>query len=259
MARDPRGVKRGNTRPYHHGDLRKALVEASIEILREEGATALTLRSAARRVGVSHAAPKNHFGDLRGLLAAVATTGFIGLAAALAEAKRGQGAREGLVASAVAYVGFALASPGAFRAMFHPLLAERGFASVEGAPSSLEVASRAAFGELVGGVVAAQGAGVVAPGDAEGKSLAAWAMVHGLASLTVDAQLAGKGIDAAPEALARLAAGYLLDGVSAAKDASRAGIPARTVRANAAPKRGMKPNDRAERRPARGSGKKVRG
>ena len=69
-------AKKPPARPYHHGHLREALVAASCAILDEEGAQALTLRSAARRVGVSHAAPKNHFGDLAGLMSAVAAEGF---------------------------------------------------------------------------------------------------------------------------------------------------------------------------------------
>ena len=220
-------VKSKQARPYHHGDLRQALVLASIAILKEEGATALTLRSAARRVGVSHAAPKNHFGDLRGLFAAVAIAGFRGLAKALHEARSGRDARLGLVAAAQAYVRFAVESPGAFRAMFHPVLAERSVVP------ELEEASRAAFAELVTGIVAAQAAGVVTPGDAEGKSLTAWSFVHGLASLAVDAQLTGKGISTPPEVLAALGAQHLFDGLGnvggvAQKRAMKRATPGKT-------------------------------
>ena len=62
---------------YHHGDLKQALVSAGIKILKEEGVTALTLRSAARAAGVSHSAPYAHFTDKQSLLAAISTRGFI--------------------------------------------------------------------------------------------------------------------------------------------------------------------------------------
>lgn len=195
-------------RAYHHGDLAAALVDASIRILRDEGLEGLTLRSAARSVGVSHAAPKNHFGDLRGLLAAVAVRGFGGLRDELAAARRERSPAEALVASGVAYVRFATRSPGELRAMFHPLLADRAVTP------ELAAASRAAFQELYGAVEVAQREGAVAPGDTLGKSLAAWSLVHGLACLSVDGQLAGKGIAAEPAELAALVSRYLLDGVA---------------------------------------------
>jgi AcrR family transcriptional regulator len=63
-------------RAYHHGNLKSALVAAGVDILESEGMVALTLRAIAARVGVSHTAPKNHFGSLRGLLTAIAAEGF---------------------------------------------------------------------------------------------------------------------------------------------------------------------------------------
>lgn len=64
------------TRPYHHGALREALLEAAERILDEKGTSGLTLRAAARETGASHAAPKNHFGDLSGLLSELAAVGY---------------------------------------------------------------------------------------------------------------------------------------------------------------------------------------
>src|SRR5262252_4364083 len=69
--------------PYHHGSLREAMLEASERILERDGITGLTLRAAAREAGVSHAAPKNHFGDIRGLLSELAAAGFARFGAAL--------------------------------------------------------------------------------------------------------------------------------------------------------------------------------
>src|SRR5262245_52005851 len=75
----PRPPRRAAT--YHHGALREALLAAAEGILERDGITGLTLRAAARAAGVSHAAPKNHFGDLAGLLSDLAATGFERLAA----------------------------------------------------------------------------------------------------------------------------------------------------------------------------------
>src|SRR5688572_4088998 len=63
-------------RPYHHGDLRRAMVQAALEILRETQSLELSLRELARRAGVSHNAPYKHFADKRELLAAVSAAGF---------------------------------------------------------------------------------------------------------------------------------------------------------------------------------------
>ena len=70
-------------KPYHHGDLRSAVLAAAEKILETEGVDALTLRAVARMVGVSHTAPKNHFGDLEGLLSELAAVGYRRFGAAL--------------------------------------------------------------------------------------------------------------------------------------------------------------------------------
>lgn len=203
-------AKKPPARPYHHGHLREALVAASCAILDEEGAQALTLRSAARRVGVSHAAPKNHFGDLAGLMSAVAAEGFRRLAVVmLAAAAKKKDPVARLIEVGVAYAGFARASPGHFRAMFHPSLGPR-------APGSeLEQASTAALSALVSAVSAAQQAGQLRAGDPLELSLAAWSLVHGLAALVVDGHLANKGLPQDAEALARSFGELLYQGMKA--------------------------------------------
>src|SRR4051794_1257895 len=74
MPSKPRSDRPGA--PYHHGDLRRALIDAALTIVTEEGAWNFTLREVARRAGVSHAAPYNHFADKTALLAEVAALGF---------------------------------------------------------------------------------------------------------------------------------------------------------------------------------------
>ncbi|MEJ7729007.1 MAG: WHG domain-containing protein [Polyangiaceae bacterium] len=199
-------------RSYHHGDLRQALIGASIEILAEEGLLALTLRSAARKVGVSHAAPKNHFGDLRGLLTAVAAEGFRRMHEALEMARaraRRRGPAAALLAIGPAYVAFAMAAPGHFRAMFHPALGEHHQSD------ELASASSATFAVLVSSMAAAQRAGVVGGDDPVAASISAWSIVHGLASLAVDGHLARKGLSVDHGQLARTVTRHLFEGLGA--------------------------------------------
>ncbi|MBN9317540.1 MAG: TetR/AcrR family transcriptional regulator [Devosia sp.] len=108
------------SRPYHHGDLRKALLAAAVEELAEKGIEGLTLRGCARRAGVSHAAPAHHFGDVTGLLTEVAIAAQAKLAATMREAiaRAERGSAEHVIASALGYVRFALEHPGEFGLMF---------------------------------------------------------------------------------------------------------------------------------------------
>src|SRR5215204_3992851 len=112
---------------YHHGDLRRALVDAAIPLLRSGGAEALTLRAVAREAGVSQTAPYRHFADRAALVSAVADDGFRRLHARLVAAARAPAkttgraqhtARGGLQAIALAYVRFALEHPEEYRVMF---------------------------------------------------------------------------------------------------------------------------------------------
>lgn len=106
---------------YHHGDLRNALVAAGIEILEAEGLAGLSLRAIAARVGVSHTAPRNHFGSLRGLLTAIGTEGFRRHAAAMREGISDTSpGPDRLEAAMKGYVAFAEAHPALFQMMFSP-------------------------------------------------------------------------------------------------------------------------------------------
>ena len=104
---------------YHHGALRDALIHAAREILESQGYEALTLRAAARRVGVSQAAPYNHFADKAALLAAIAAQGFSEFAAAMRQEMDAEVEPQArLNATGIAYVGFATSNPGLFKLMF---------------------------------------------------------------------------------------------------------------------------------------------
>lgn len=171
---------------YHHGDLRAALLEAAEAVLDEAGPDALTLREAARRAGVSHAAPAHHFGDLAGLLTELASVGFDRLAARMQAAASAAPEGRRLAAVGRAYIRFAKGSPGLFQLMFRA----RG---LDYAKPHLRDASRAAFEELAGAMSAESGAPEpdAAPGPAFAAKLAgAWALVHGFAFLLIDGRLA---------------------------------------------------------------------
>lgn len=172
-----------NARPYHHGDLRRALLAAALDILRADGTAGLTLRAVARRAGVSHQAPYHHFADRAALVAAVAQDGFERLAAELGRAQRAAaGAVARLQETGVAYVVFAVRHPEHFRVMFGSELAERV------AHPDLDRAARRVFEQLL------EPAGALFPlqsSDSSTISATLWAVVHGLAMLLIDGQLPG--------------------------------------------------------------------
>jgi AcrR family transcriptional regulator len=106
-------------RPYHHGDLRRALIEAGRRLLEREGSAALSLRAVAREAGVSAAAPYHHFKDRAALLYAVAHEGQVALYTAMCAAfDSTEPGQQRIVAVGVAYVEFALANPALYRLMF---------------------------------------------------------------------------------------------------------------------------------------------
>ena len=196
-AAAPRG-KRGR---YHHGDLRRALLDAALAVLTEADARALTLREVARRAGVTHAAPYRHFTDKEALLAAVAEEGFRTLTEAMRAAlgAAGEDPVERVEALGVGYVKFALAHPAHFEMMFGPELTWR----VE--PCSLQDAADSAFDLLVASVQAGQAAGVLRGEMPLPFALLAWSTVHGLATLLVHGNLKHVADQLPPtaEALAR--------------------------------------------------------
>jgi AcrR family transcriptional regulator len=183
--------------PYHHGNLRRALLDAALETIASDGIAAVNLRDLARRCGVSHAAPAYHFGDRTGLLTAIATEGYAGLAAATADR---WAETASFLEVGVAYVRYAVDHPGHFAVMFRPDL-------VDVDDPELVRASAASAAMLYGPV------GSVAPVDGDDPArriaaTAAWALVHGIATLWLQGSLRG-GPDDDPENLTRAAARYL--------------------------------------------------
>jgi len=175
-------------RPYHHGNLRVALLESAEQTLNEGGE--LSLRELARQVGVSHAAPRRHFADKQALLDALAEDGFerLGddLRSALAAADPSFEAR--LLAFGRAYVRFATE---------HAALLELMFAGKHrpGAADSLRAAADRAFEAPLALIAEGQAGGEVVPGDPERVSIVAWAALQGLASLVNAEMLERAGLD----------------------------------------------------------------
>ncbi|WP_394842071.1 TetR/AcrR family transcriptional regulator [Pendulispora brunnea] len=194
MARLPGGL-RPQKKPagrYHHGELRRALLDAALGIVEKDGTGAVSLSAAARRVGVSPQASYNHFRDKGALLAAMAEEGLRGLERSMREAGAADlGEGERLEAIGVAYVAHASAHPAHFRLLSAPELADKT------EHPQLLAAYEAAFGVLLAAIEACQATGVVRKADARKLARAAWAMVHGVAWLLVDGQFAVAGADAA--------------------------------------------------------------
>jgi AcrR family transcriptional regulator len=176
-------------RPYHHGDLRAALLQAAVDEIGIAGPSALSLRQVSRRAGVSHTAAAYHFGDKAGLLTAVAVEGYRLLGDALAAAR----AAGGLLDVGVAYVEFAVGHRAYFDVMFRPELHRRDDPGLREA--------RAKTAEIL--------YGTPAPTPAElADGVAAWAIVHGIATLWLDDNLpAALGQD--PSAITRVVASRL--------------------------------------------------
>lgn len=180
-------------RPYHHGDLRAALLAAAERELEEKGLEGFALRGVAKRAGVSHAAPAHHFGDSEGLLSALAAEGFRRFLAAQLdrEGVAGPDQRDRLIAAGLGYVDFALAHPALFRLMFSS--ARPNFATAE-----LRAAAGAAQRHLLDHAAALRGvdpASVtaivdLAPGT-RADVTALWAMAHGLADLLQAGRILG--------------------------------------------------------------------
>jgi AcrR family transcriptional regulator len=175
-------------RPYHHGDLRRAIVNAALEVLGETQSLEFSLRELARRAGVSHNAPYKHFVDKRELLAAVSAAGFEMLAKRMARATAGFGSpREQLFAMLRAYIAHGVDNPALYSLMFGGYLSgpDRGRPAIE-----LAEAEKAK--SLLADVIVAGGLGRAIPENSRnerkiaGAILACWSLVHGLTLLLAD-------------------------------------------------------------------------
>ncbi|MEN3539815.1 TetR/AcrR family transcriptional regulator [Microbispora sp. ZYX-F-249] len=171
---------------YHHGNLRRAVLDAALQAIGESGPAGWSLRELARRAGVSHAAPAHHFGDKTGLLTAVAAEGFELFADSLERA-----AGDDVFAVGVAYVRFAIDHRPYFEVMFRPELYR---ADDPGMRSARERAAH----------VLVTSAGALSPSPAQDRltTIAAWSLAHGFAGLWLSGSLP-ESAQGDPETIAR--------------------------------------------------------
>lgn len=167
-------------RTYHHGNLRRSLLDEALVTIRAEGVGAVTLREIGARLGVSRTALYRHFADKRALLAAVATEGFRMLRHQLLEAW-GEG-RDPAAFDAMghAYVRFAVENPAHYRVMFG------GYLDTKDEGSELSQEAAGAFQSLVEALAELQGRAVVRDDDLLLMARFVWAVVHGVALLCID-------------------------------------------------------------------------
>lgn len=177
-------TKRKPASRYHHGDLRRALIEEAVRTIGKEGVEGLTLREVGSRLGVSRTALYRHFSDKSTLLAAVAREGFIRFGQDLQDAwNSGPGTRRGLELMGVAYVRFAVAHPSHYRVMFGD------FRHLSDKDPDLQTAAAASFDVLVQALLSLQKAGLVHPDEPKVLAQYIWAIVHGIAMLAINGQL----------------------------------------------------------------------
>jgi AcrR family transcriptional regulator len=185
---------------YHHGDLRRALLEAARQLAEECGIDSFTLREVARRARVSHAAPYHHFADKTALVEALAIETYKRLAQVLQRAcdRKGGNALDRLGAIGIAYVEFAVEHPAEFRLLTRfevcPPPSNTQLIGTFALPP-LEEAANEAYNVLIGAIQAGQEAKLITEGDLESLALTCWSSVHGLAVLLLDG-LIGKSAHA---------------------------------------------------------------
>src|ERR1043166_3306241 len=192
---------------YHHGDLRRALVQEVVRTIQRHGVETLTLRAVAQTLGVSRTALYRHFADKSALLGTVAGEGFRTLRLALADAwERGGHGRRGFEEMGVGYGAFAVANPSYYRVMFG------GFIDAAAGTPELANEGRGAFQLLVDAIVEQQEKDLLRDDDPLQMALFIWAMVHGIAMLAIDGQMHGRNTE--PEALTRYAIDRVRHGIA---------------------------------------------
>lgn len=180
-------ASKSKAKPYHHGDLRNALLQAALKLLAESGQENLSLREVAVRAGVSSGAPYRHFENKEALLAALAEGGFRRLESAIAEAvaKHPQHPVKQLREIARTYLGMAEENPPFFKVMFGP------YDTHDPVQKDVIPICEKVFMDLAGIFIKGIADGHLRKQDPERMALSYWAMLHGLSMLLIDKKLGG--------------------------------------------------------------------
>ena len=215
--------RRTARRPFHHGNLAPALVEAALALLDETQDWGFSLREVARRAGVSHNAPYKHFPEKRDLLAAVAARGFEALTEHTLSSLEGLAdARARLLACGRAFVALGIANPALYRLMFSAVLTS----PAAGRPAIEKVAAAKARAVVDAALADAVRSGVLPssmanPSEGAAASLAIWSILHGLTMLAIN-DFVGPPKDV--ETLVNPILGALLNGIASHPPALPANI-----------------------------------
>ena len=203
MARKMTAARRDS---YHHGDLKRALTSAALSLVAEKGPKGFTLTEAARRAGVSAAAPYRHFADKAELLATVAEQGFLELHAELAAAVDAvTEPKARVIELGRVYVRWAVTHPDRYQVMFGAEIAKADH-------PSLAAAAELAFGDLLDAITTCQEAAIVKGRDPREIAGPLWSLVHGVASLAIGGELGAVGIEQDPETMIAGVVAQLLGG-----------------------------------------------
>ncbi len=171
-------------RPYHHGNLRDAVLDAARMMVSKEGTAGLSLRALARVVGVSHPAIYNHFSDREALLAELSTEALLELGRTQRVAlSKATSVLDGIVRLATAYFRYGVSDPARLRLAFAP-----EFARSAGYPA-LRAAADAAEAPAIEAVTRAADEGLLPHRAIRERTVAQWAMVHGYTVLAIDGRL----------------------------------------------------------------------
>ncbi len=176
-------ITAAKSKPYHHGDLRQALILGGLQVLAKQGIHGLNLREVARVAGVSHTAPYRHFADKDALVAAIAEDGFRQLTTVIDSANQcgSDQATDKLLMAAELYVRFALEHTDHFKVMFS------GVRHVESHPG-LYAISKQGFNFLLTTIIEGQRRKELVEGEPEAMAKTIWALMHGLATLLIEKQ-----------------------------------------------------------------------
>ena len=179
------------SKSYHHGDLKNALIKAGVEILSKDGIEGLSLRKVAQRAGVSHNAPYSHFPDKQSLIAAISTEGFKQLYQELdtAVSTYTNDPKRQLQEGAWAYVQFAMSNTDTFKIMFSGVLEKE-----KEYPAFVEI-SRNTFNRVLDIVRACQDAGILRGVPPEMMAISVWGQIHGIISLLLEGQISHTVLD----------------------------------------------------------------